>query len=54
VSKFLKIIFFNSKKKKKNCKYLGVGQDLTEFSKIPMPESLNSFFKKIKIKIMIF
>jgi hypothetical protein len=28
------------RKKKKNCKNLGVGQNLMEFAKIPMPESL--------------
>jgi hypothetical protein len=27
-------------RKKKNCKDLGVGQDLTEFAKIPVPEYL--------------
>jgi len=29
------------RKKKKNCKNLGVGQNLIEFTKIPMPESFN-------------
>jgi hypothetical protein len=35
---------------------LGVGQNLTEFSKIPMPESLKfyNFFKKKKINTGIF
>lgn len=33
----------NSFKEKKNCKDLGVGKNLTEFAKIPMPESLKNF-----------
>lgn len=38
------IIFFRQKKKKENCKNLGVGQDLTKFVKIPMLESLRFFY----------
>jgi len=30
-------------KEKKNCLNLGIGQNLTEFEKIPMPESLKFF-----------
>jgi hypothetical protein len=31
------------KNEKINCKYLGVGQDLIEFVKLPIPESLNIY-----------
>jgi hypothetical protein len=55
MSKFIKYssFFFLAKKEKKNCKDLGVGQDLTEFAKLPMLESLRYiyFFKK---KIQVF
>jgi hypothetical protein len=42
---------FLGKKKKKNCK---VDHDLTEFVKIPKPESLNFFFQLLKTKIGVF
>jgi hypothetical protein len=45
VPKFLKYpSFFNEKNKNKNCKDLGIGQDLTEFAKIFTLESLRFFF----------
>jgi hypothetical protein len=49
VSKFSKYHFFF----KRNCKDLGVGQDLIEFAKIPARKSffLFSFFKKMYLRI---
>jgi hypothetical protein len=52
VSKFPKYISFFWKKKK-NCKDLGVGQDLTKFTKIPTLESLFFFKKKMDILGML-
>jgi len=37
-------------KGKKNCKDLGVGKNLTEFAKIPMPETLKIFIIFFKQK----
>jgi len=39
-------------REKKNCKDLSVGQNLTKFAKIPMPESLNFFFFYFKKKVI--
>jgi hypothetical protein len=39
----VKIFKIPKKNKIKNCKDSSFGQDLTEFSKIPMPESLQFF-----------
>jgi hypothetical protein len=51
VPKFLKYSSFSLRKK--NCKQLGVGQDLTKFAKINLSESLKYFiiFFKKKIKL---
>jgi cadmium resistance protein CadD (predicted permease) len=38
------LIFFRKKKKEKNCKNLGIGQNLTEFVKILMHESLKNIY----------
>jgi hypothetical protein len=52
------LIFLGKKKKKKNCKDLGVGQDLIEFARIPTHEFLKNYFiiffkKKKTLKILI-
>jgi hypothetical protein len=50
MSKFLK--YFSFLLGEKNFKDLGVGQDIMEFTKIPMPESLEKKKNQQKIRLV--
>jgi hypothetical protein len=57
VSKIPLIFFKGKKNEEKKCKNLDVGQDLTEFIKILMPESLKKklyIYIFLKKKTMVF